>query len=557
VLPPLTALALRRDAGRSFEAAHLVAFFGGAFLAGALLAFGAGPSLLVRRSDPTRQEMFWGSASRAALAVASGVGSVWLLVTPDLSFPMGPMWRMLAWLGGLGLPLWANALFLRLEGELTLRTLARALAIGGVSVTAALLAGVLLVLPIGGMIVPVAVGGTVYGLGMGVAAWRDVTDQGGRVRRWSEVVMVTATISVAVSLTLAARIANPPEDTLEVDGILTYDPTGQRVAFAIVRRASMLQSVGELDLDTGQWREFGRRDMQIAYAAGRRVLARRSGLSYTLDTRGAATLCRETDHGMDCGPVLAAGIGLLVRGHAREPLVVANRGGQLLAWNVEDDRQWRVDRPGSTIRWPCFAAGPSLYFRVQQGEPPYDQELLDLTDAGAEPTKLPLVHDYGCEDVGRIGRAGRFDRGRRAAAQPSRVRGPGLGEDGFTIAESVVSASWSDDGQVLGMVMQNATVRYYRPGTGVSPPLPVEGHTALALNPSGTLAAHQFHDDGVGWFTVRTVPGHEILIRDQRTDGPVLWDSAGRIVVLRAGRMIRLDPATGAGEVLFPPTQEP
>ena len=530
--------------------------YAGPFLAVLMLMFGIFPSILVRRSQPTRAEMFVNSASRAALALVSGIASIWLIISPDLSYPLGPMWRMLAWLGGLGLPMWANALFLRLEGEFTLKTLARAVGIGAISAGTAVLAGVLLVLPILGMLVPVAVGGFVYALGMAVASWRDVdAPVGGGARPWSEVMLVTAVISLAVALTLAIRIANPPTDTLYVDSIQNFDPAGQRLAFSVVRRASMLQNVAELDLVSGEWWEFGRRDMQIAYAAGRRVIARASGLSYTLGTNGGVTLCREGHEGIDCGPSLGPDRGLLLRGHDSEPLVAANRGSELIAWNVEDDRRWRVERPGATIRWPCFAAGPSLYFRVQRDEPPYDQELLLLDERGADPSPLPLVHEYGCEDTGRDPRSARFDRGRRRANQPSVVRGPGLPPDGYVIEESVVSASWSDDGSVLAMVMENSTVRYCRPDLGVTDPLPMESHGTVTLNPSGTLAANQYVVGRSSRFKVRTVPGHEMVLSAQRNDGPILWDRADRLVTLVQGRIVRFDPATGESEVLFPPTR--
>ncbi len=555
MLPPLIALALRGDAWSEYAAAHMMAVYAGPFLCVQLLALGVFPSILVRWTEPTRAEMFVNSAGRAALALTSGVAAVWIIVPPDLSYPLGPMWRMLAWLGGLGLPMWANALFLRLEGEFTLRTLARAVGIGVASAGAAVVAGVLLVLPIEGLLVPVAVGGMTYTAGMAIASWRDVDSPvGDGARPWAEVMMVTAVISAAVSLTIAVRVANPPSDTLMVGGIQGYDPVGQRLSFSVVRRASMLQNVAEIDLETGEWWEFGRRDLQIAYAAGRRVIARSAGVSYTLGTEGGVTLCRETEAGSDCGPSLGPERGLILRGHDSRPLVVANRGSELIAWDVQDDRRWRVHRPHGTIRWPCFAAGPSLYFRVQRDLPPYDQELLDLTTPDSTPTPLPLMHEYGCEDVGRAPRAARFDRGRRRANQPSVVRGPGLPDEGVPIVEQVVSASWSDDGRTLAMVMDNATLRYYRADLGVTDPVEVDSRGTVTMNAAGTLAANQYSVGRSSRFKVRTVPEHEVVLSAQPYDGgPIIWDRKDRIVARVDGRLVRFDPATGEEEVLFPP----
>ncbi len=554
-LPPLTALALRGDAWSSWAAAHLMAMYGGPFLALVLFGLGLGPNLLVRYHEATRAELFRASAIRAALAVVAGVGSIWLIVPPDLSHPLGPMWLMLAWLGGLGLPLWANALFLRLEGALTIATFVRALAVGVLSAGGALAAGLLLTLPLSGMVVPVAVGGTVYTSGVAVAAWRDVSGpDDAHPRRWMDVVAVTAAISVAVSLTMATRIANPPLDTLEVDGIMAFDVASQRLAFGIVRRASQLHSIGELDLETGEWVEFGRRDMQVTYADGRRVVARRSRTSYTLDTHGAATLCRETaDAGADCGPAIEPGRGLLVRGHQRKPLVLASRESRLLVWDVVTGETWRVHRPGGRIRWACFAGGPSLYWRVQRDQPPYDQELLRLTDDGGEPEQLGLVHEHGCDDDGAVDRVGRFDRGRSAAGQLPSIRGPGLPEGGVELDEAIHTTHWSGDGGTLGIMDKEGGVRFYRPDLGLTEFQPTEARGAIRLSADGKLMANMYGGGGGKRFSVRTVPDFEPVLLGARRDSDVWWDASGRLVLMRRGQIVRLDPTTGDVEVLFPP----
>jgi hypothetical protein len=554
-LPPLAALELREDAWSSYAAAHLAVAYGGPFFTVVLLAFGLWPALLVRREDPTRGEMFVASGVRAGLAVVSALSCVLLIVPPDLAYPLGPTWLMLTWIAGLGLPLWANALFLRIGGKGAGTTLVRTLTLTAISIAGVVLAAVVLVLPITGMIVPFAVGGTVYALSMALAAWRNVSGpRGVGVRAWIEVVGVTAVISIGVALTLALRIANPPLDTLKVENILGFDPSGQRIAFGVVRSSSQLHSAVELDLRTGAWLEFGRRDTRIVYAAGRRVIARRSGLAYTLGVAGPIELCRETPAGMACGPSLQPGRGLMLRGHDRESLIVAHRESELIAWNVEDDRRWQVERPGGKIHWPCFVAGPSLYYRVQYDQPPYDQELLLLEEPGAAPTRLGLTHGLGCDDKGRTPPRARFDRGRRRANRPPSVHGEGLPADGFILPELVVSAAWSDDGQVLAMVMESAHVRYYRADLGVTDPQPVESIGPLRLNSDGTLAANQFREDGRGFFSVRTVPDHEVVVERQRCDGPVVWDSANRLVTMLEGQLVRVDPRTRTTDVLFPPT---
>jgi len=545
-IPPLSAVRLSAElaqAGDEFLAAHLLGGFLGPYGVAVALLFGLRPELLSRVDDPSPGQLLRASTGWTLALVAVLLGSLRVLLAPDLAYVSGPFWQLLCWIGALALPLWSTALLLRLRGVLTWRALGLTLLVLTGFAALALLLGVVAVLPPAGMTMPLAVGGAVYGAGIWVAAWRRV--EGG----WMRVEAATAAAAVVVSTVIALRVADPALDTVAVTALIAFDEEGQRVAFAVERTLSRLYGMAEYELEDDRWTEFERSVGSVAYAQGVRILARRGGVSYALDTKGPVTLCREIEQGEECGPKLAPGPGLLVRGHSREPLVVAHRGRELVAWDLESGRAWQQVRDGY-IRWPCFGTDRSLYWRVQVGEPPYTQEVLRLDEADPSPRELGLVHGEGCDDRGWVEPAARFVRGRRLAGTSSTLEGPGL--DGrVAIPESVGQAVWSPDGRVLALMMQGGRLRYYTPETGLGPLLDMERNSGLAMSPDGAMVSfivggepHQV--------VVRSVPDNELVARVPG-EGRVFWTGDHRVLFIRDERLVRLDPATGAIEVLFPP----
>ena len=547
-IPPLSAVRLRLEAGEVGDeilAAHLLVSFLGPYLVVAALLFGLRPELLSRAEAPTPGQLLRASTVRVTALVIVTLASLRVLVIPDLAYVSGPFWRLLLWMGALALPLWTTTLLLRLRGVLTWRALGVTLLVLGGFAAGALALGVATVLPPAGMAVPLAVGGAVYSVGIWVAAWRRV--EGG----WLQVEVATAAAAVAVSTVLGFRVADPPLDTVAVTALLAFDEQGQRVAFGVERSLSRFYGMAEYELETGRWREFERSVDLVAYAQGCRIVARRSGVSYTLDTMGAVTLCREDPAGEVCGVKLGPGPRLLVRGHTRAPLVVAHRGRELVAWDLESDRIWKQVR-GGLIRWPCFGADRSLYWRVQAGDPPYTQEILRLDDVAPEPRTLPLIHGEGCEDRGQVEPAARFVRGRHLAGTPSTLEGPGLAGGRVEIPEQVGQSVWSADGQVLALMLQGEMVRYYTPGSGLGPALPMDGNTGLALSPDGAMVAFIVVGEPHDRVIVRSVPDNQV-VAEMPGEGRVLWTGDDRLLFIQEQQLVRLDPVGGAREILFPP----
>lgn len=547
-IPPLSAVRLKAEVGQigdEFLAAHLLVSFLGPYVAVVALLFGLRPELLSRAGAPTSAQLMRASTLRTVALLVVTLLSLRVLVAPDLSYISGPFWRLLLWIGALALPLWSTTLLLRLRGVLTWRALATTLLVLAGFAGVALVLGVITVLPPAGMTVPLAVGGGIYSVGIWLAAWRRV--EGG----WLQVEVTTAAVAVAASTVLAFRVAAPPMDTLVVTALLAFDDEEQRIAFAVERPLARFYGMAEYELDTGRWTEFERSVGAVVYAHGVRILARRSGISYTLDTRGAITLCREADDGEVCGAKLGPGSGLLVRGHARQPLVVAHRGRELVAWDLESDRTWKLVRSGP-IRWPCFGADRSLYWRVQDGEPPYTQEVLDLDQVDPQPETLPMVHREGCEDRERVDPVARFVRGRRLAGTASWLEEPGLPDGRVEIPEQVGQSVWSSDGQVLALLLQGGLVRYYTPATGLGPALSLERNSSLILSPRGSMVAYITGSEQGDEVLVRSVPDNSLVTRVPG-GGRVLWTRDDLLLYIQEQRLVRLDPKTGALEVLFPP----
>ena len=550
-IPVLSALRLRAEVGQSgesFLAAHLLVSFLGPYLVVSALLFGLRPDLLTRAAAPSSARLLRASTGRVLVLVLVALVSLRVLVKPDLAFTSGPFWQLLLWMGALALPLWTTTLLLRLRGVLSWRALGAALVVLCGFAAGALVLGVVTVLPPAGMIVPLAVGGGVYSAGIWGAAWRRV--EGG----WLMIEVATATASVVVCTALAFRVADPPLDTLDVTALIAFDEVGQRVAFAVERPLSRFYGMAEYDLEAGSWTEFDRSVGSVVYAQGRRVLARRSGVSYTLDTQGPISLCREDPSGHVCGAKLGRGSGLLVRGHGRAPLVVAHRGRELVVWDLESDRVWKQVRAGA-IRWPCFGPDRTLYWRVQEGEPPYTQEVLRLDEEDPQPEELPLVHREGCGDREQAEPVVRFVRGRRLASTSSTLEGPGLPGGRIEIPGEVGQAAWSTDGRVLALMLHGGLVRYYTTELGLGPALPIERNTGLFLSGDGALVSFIVADEPHDRVIVRTVPDNR-LVADERGEGRVFWTGAGKVVFLRDLQLVRLDPADGQVEVLFPPEEE-
>lgn len=550
-LLPATAVEFGGELGSNqVVAAHLFADYSGPYLALLATFFGLAPGLLVRHLEPTRPELLTASTLRVVVMVVIAVASMRLLVQPEFADPLGPTWRLFLWLGGLALPLWANMLFLRLRGVLSLTALAATVGVGAVFAGAALAMGVALVLPPAGMVVPVALGGSVYVLGIAVACWTDVTGP------YLRVVMATSALSALLSFGVAMRIADPPLDTLRVTWFEAWDPIGQRVTVQIERPASQLNGFVEFDLRERSWEVLGRRVERVTYSGGRRVVAQRPGIAYSLDTQAHTRLCVEDGDGERCGPSLRSGRGLLLLGHDRAPLVVANRRKGLVVWNVQDDAEWSVRRDGARIRWPCFVDGPGLYWRVDRGEPPFDQELLMLRGSDAEVQSLTLSESRDCANRGRVDPVGRFVRGRGSTGRASLLFGPGLPEAGVVFDGLVVWNQWSDDGSTLGLLFDPPAVAYWSPEFGLTEPQPRRQLGRLEMSPDGKYAVHLTAAvEGNGRWAVHRVPGDELIADGHFDAGTLRWDDEGGLITLREGRLVRIDPFTATTEVLFPPSR--
>ena len=548
LIPPLSGFRLRAEVGQlgdSFLAAHVLIGFLGPYLVVAALLFGLRPDLLSPADKQDDRRLLWASTIRVLALLLLSLFSLRLLVAPDLSSLSGPSWTLLLWIGALALPLWSTSLLLRLRGVLTWRALGITCAILAGFAASALTLGVVTVLPPAGMVVPLAVGGGVYGVGIWLAAWQRV--EGG----WLRIEVAIAALAMVVSTVLAFRVADPPLDTVHVSTLVAFDDAGQRIAFAVERPLSRFYGVAEYQLETDQWVEFDRSVRSVVYAQGRRIVARSSAIAYTLDTVGPTTLCREAPDGEVCGARLGAGVGLLVRGHSREPLVVAHRGRHLVAWDLESDRVWNQERPG-TIRWPCFGADRTLYWRVQHGEPPYTQEVLRLDEEDPQPQELTLVHGEGCADSERLEPVALFTRGRRLADQASTLEGPGLPDGKVEIPELVGEAVWSQDGAVLALMIEGGLVRYYTPATGLGPALEMERNSGLALSSDGEMVALIVLGEAESRVVVRSVPDNRLVVEVPGT-GRVFWTADHRVLFIRDEQLVRLDPVTGALGVLFPP----
>jgi hypothetical protein len=522
----------------------LVAFSGPWFVALALL-LGLRPHALVREPEPGVRRLLVASTARIVFGVVTSLIGLTLLLPPDLGGAGSHAWQLLGWLFGVALPLWAIAIALRLRGA---RTVGTFLVVGGVwSLYATALLGTALLtrLPPQGMRVPAAVGGAILAVGLWLAAWMDVHG------RSSRLLAGVGLLALAAAVAVALRVGAFTSDTVRVTSMLDLDVASQRIAVTIERPAAALQSVVEVELTTGAWREFDRGVVHVVYAGGQRVMLRRSRLAQVLDLAGIARLCTSGDGVERCGPELPWANGLVFSGHDREPLVLASDGPALAAWDLESDRSWILKRPGRVL-WPCFVADRGLYWRLATEEGPFDQELLRLDGPDQTPERLPLTHDQVCDDVGAVLPSARLRFGRRAAGTTTSLEGPGL-EGGRIEVPGLVGGVWSGDGRVLAGMMGGTALRYYAPEYGLGPVEALPPSYWLALSHDGSRLAHTVWLDPDARLDVRSVPDHDVVASQDLDIGVVRWTDDGRLLLIRGGRLLRYDPATGVEEVLFPP----
>ena len=148
-------------------------------------------------------------------------------------------------------------------------------------------------------------------------------------------------------------------------------------------------------------------------------------------------------------------------GHPWRQRLLLFRPDRLEVRDLTEGSSWTFREDQGLIRWPCFAEGDRVLWRVEVAPPPYRQmaaELQPASEAGA----LSLGHEIQCLAAGGRSAASRFVRGRRREGRTSRLEGPGFPAGGLDLGSDVVVAQWSTDGKTLALLRDGGRMEVFR-----------------------------------------------------------------------------------------------
>jgi len=485
---------------------------------------------------------------RVALLFTSTALGLWLLQPLDLSVPLSAWWSLLFWLFGLAAPLGLLAHRCRDAGRSLLGSLAVLASCLSVATLVALLMAMTLELPALTMGVPVVVGGLVFAIGLGLL---QPERSGVSFRR---ALCFLAALAFLAQGFVAFEVSQSSHEAGYVTGIVDIDRKGSRLVVRMERLSIPVEGFAEINLITGAVTEISRRTLDARYAGGIRVELRRSSLAVVLGSHRGQRLCHEEGGGVSCGePLPGPGRYILVT-HPRAAQALVTRANRTEVNDFETGMKWSYSEGEGKIRWPCFSDSGRLLFRVDRGTSPYAQLAMDLAPGTvAPPVGLPLGHEVQCLGASSVEPEVRFIRGRRRESRPSRIKGPGLPESGLDLGFSVLVSSWSDDGQVLGLLYERGWFHRFRLGEGFTEPILLGPTEPPVLNYAGNRLAHVVDRGSAGMeMFVRELPSGEPLSQFPVTVADIAWDDRGAVLMVQSWALTRFDPGTGETTVLFP-----
>jgi hypothetical protein len=140
----------------------------------------------------------------------------------------------------------------------------------------------------------------------------------------------------------------------------------------------------------------------------------------------------------------------------------------------------------------------------------------------------------------------------------SRLEGPGLPESGLDLGFSVLVASWSEDGRVLGLLYEKGWFQRFVLGQGFSEPILLGPSEPPVLNGDGSRLSYVVdRGSGAKEVLIRSLPGGDILGRLPVAVADTTWDGEGGVLLVQSWVLRRFDPSTGEISDLFPPSASP
>ena len=560
-LPVLSGMRLRLQGASadSVVSADTLVDMAGPGLALLAIAVGAGARFALPRECRTDPKVLLRASTIRAVALFAAAAIGLSIVFPlDLITPGGPWRRMIFWSLGVALPTWSGGLYALVRGRSTFIALVAAFGLGSVPTLVAIGIGMAYMASAGALVMPAIGAGLVAGGGAAVAAWFGVTAPGWRV------LAALSLASTAPAWAVSKHQADAPVETLDVDGLVAFDPVRRRATLRVSRLDTFTRRLAEVSLVDGSTELLLPVEATLTYAAGTRVTARRSRWQHATERKAPRAFCRETAPGnrtVECLPdVFPAQGWVILEHHPREKLVLGSTPDRIIVWDLTTGETSRFIEHDKAIRWPCFQRGRAVLFRLQQAVGPFTQHSIDL-DTGVT-SLLDEDHNRQCAPDVQVEPYARFLRGRLRLDKASRVVAPGLPEGGVTLRGNVRIAKWSADGATLALLFdgEDGNLGAYSEAWGLMPRVTLKGPPDIALSEDGSLLAYLGTDpgdpDAPPTTQVIALPSGE-HVDSTRADTHQIWWDQDKILFIRDRRLIRRDPRTGREEVLFPPAAPP
>ncbi len=521
------------------------------------LVLGAGAEMFVPAAQREDPEAKLAAVSWRMLAVLVVVPLSLAIIQPPRLLDLGPEWRDIAVrMATVAVPIWAGTLLARSRGLGPLRTLLLVPAWGGAVLGAAVVAGRLAYLDDSAAQAVVAAAGVVGSIGLYLAVTERVTAS------LSRVLLSVGSLAVAICGAMILWFMHPPAELAWVEGLGGVSAASGEIFFD-AQEPNRLTRIFALQTASGEIRRLphGIRIMKVL--GDQQLTSHPSARLPFLDRTTRMCATRRGEEERCLGPAFPYE-GTHIDVHGALPLALMVTRHAILVWDLGANQAWQVARPEAVVRWPCFDDAGGLIWRLQTAEGPFLQERLvlgelppgdasDPPEVSALARPLPMDHRFQCRPA-RPHTVGRLVRGRTLMGRPHVLFGPGLPGGRVELDSLSGESFWSDDGGTFLFKNDEQHLRFYRPEFGLSAPLLLPRETGSNLSPNGALLAH-FTDAGPGGFPllVRDVPDGTLLMSTTSDTPGTTWIGDDAVLVVRTGRLIRVDVPSGEETVLFPP----
>ncbi|MEE2830262.1 MAG: hypothetical protein VX498_13825 [Myxococcota bacterium] len=489
-------------------------------------------------------------ALRGTLLYLSALAGLLFLAPVDLSTPAGAWSRLLVWSAGVALPASLVVHRLRREGWSRGAVLLHLLGDGALVLGLGVGLGMALELSSPSLALPLALGGAVFSAGVWAAG------QAAPARSSGRVFLAMAVPALAAVIGTGLHLASPAIGEILVTGITDLDREGNRVTIQVEVPALAIPSLVEVDLGLGTSKEFSRRVSNLRYVGGLRAELLRSRFGLVTGSSEGSRLCSEDPTDLSrrrCGPTLPDGGPFGMIRHPWEQSLLLFRPDRLEVRDLARDRRWTFREEQGQIRWPCFAEGNRVLWRVEVAPPPYRQMAAELQPA-SQASPLAPGHEIQCLSAGTRLAANRFVRGSRREGRRSRLEGPGLSGGGVDLGTDVLVARWSTDGEALALLRDGGRMEVFRVGRGLVEAVELGPTQPPVLDSTAGRFAHVVEPaQGSLELVVRELPSGRVIGR-LPTQNPIFdWDREDRILFLHDWALKYFDPDTGESGVLYPP----